>query len=78
MELVGADGRVLQLALVDALTRLRRGDARFRQRPGARNVLGELKFAMPNPMNIYLDSTSSEELFDRTRRDLSHGCQQRL
>lgn len=29
---------------------------------------------MPNPMNIYLHSTSSKELFDRTRRDLSQGC----
>jgi murein L,D-transpeptidase YcbB/YkuD len=29
---------------------------------------------MPNPMNIYLHSTSSKELFARSRRDLSHGC----
>lgn len=25
-------------------------------------------------MNIYLHSTSAQDLFDRTRRDLSHGC----
>ena len=25
-------------------------------------------------MNIYLHSTSAQQLFDRTRRDLSHGC----
>lgn len=74
MELVGADGQVLRLAQGEALASLRRGEARVRQRPGARNVLGELKFAMPNPMNIYLHSTSSKELFGRTRRDLSHGC----
>lgn len=74
MELVGTDGKVLQLAPAEALARLRRGQARVRQRPGPRNVLGELKFAMPNPMNIYLHSTSSKELFDRSRRDLSHGC----
>lgn len=74
MELVGADGRVLQLAPDQALARLRRGDVRVRQRPGPHNALGELKFAMPNPMNIYLHSTSSKELFGRTRRDLSHGC----
>lgn len=64
MELVGTGGTA----------GLRTGTARIRQRPGARNVLGALKFAMPNPMNIYLHSTSSRELFDRSRRDLSHGC----
>jgi murein L,D-transpeptidase YcbB/YkuD len=29
---------------------------------------------MPNPMNIYLHSTSARELFANARRDLSHGC----
>lgn len=74
MEVVGADGRPLQLAPSAALAALRSGSARVRQRPGARNVLGEVKFAMPNPMNIYLHSTSAKELFGRSRRDLSHGC----
>ncbi|MCA1855477.1 L,D-transpeptidase family protein [Massilia oculi] len=74
MELVGADGKVRELALPDALAGLRSGAVRVRQRPGPRNVLGEVKFAMPNPMNIYLHSTSSKELFARSRRDLSHGC----
>lgn len=74
MEVVGADGRPLQLAPSAALAALRSGSVRVRQRPGARNVLGEVKFAMPNPMNIYLHSTSAKELFGRSRRDLSHGC----
>jgi len=73
MELVGAKGRVV-LEPDAALAALRAGRARIRQRPGARNVLGDLKFAMPNPMDIYLHSTSSKELFDLSRRDLSHGC----
>jgi murein L,D-transpeptidase YcbB/YkuD len=73
MELVAGDGRVMQAAGATAAA-LRAGTARIRQRPGARNVLGTLKFAMPNPMNIYLHSTSSKELFERSRRDLSHGC----
>jgi murein L,D-transpeptidase YcbB/YkuD len=73
MELVGAKGRV-HLEPDAALAALRAGRVRIRQRPGARNVLGDLKFAMPNPMDIYLHSTSSKELFDRSRRDLSHGC----
>lgn len=74
MELVSAGGKVLPAATTGALDSLRAGKARIRQRPGAANALGTVKFAMPNPMNIYLHSTSSRELFNRTRRDLSHGC----
>jgi len=53
---------------------LKAGKARVRQRPGPKNSLGAIKFAMPNPMDIYLHSTSAQELFKRSRRDLSHGC----
>jgi murein L,D-transpeptidase YcbB/YkuD len=53
---------------------LRAGRARLRQRPGPKNALGAIKFGMPNPMDIYLHSTPTPELFRRTRRDLSHGC----
>jgi L,D-transpeptidase YcbB len=53
---------------------LRAGRARVRQRPGPKNALGAVKFAMPNPMDIYLHSTPARELFQRSRRDLSHGC----
>ncbi|MFL6674823.1 MAG: murein L,D-transpeptidase [Massilia sp.] len=56
------------------LAALQAGKARVRQRPGPRNSLGAVKFAMPNPMDIYLHSTPARELFRRTRRDLSHGC----
>lgn len=74
MELVSAGGQVLSATGSAAMALIRSGAARVRQRPGARNVLGEVKFAMPNPMNIYLHSTSAKELFGRARRDLSHGC----
>jgi murein L,D-transpeptidase YcbB/YkuD len=53
---------------------LEQGRLRVRQRPGPRNSLGAVKFAMPNPMDIYLHATPKRELFRRTRRDLSHGC----
>ncbi|QOL49225.1 L,D-transpeptidase family protein [Massilia litorea] len=53
---------------------LRAGRARVRQRPGPKNALGAIKFALPNPMDIYLHSTPARELFQRSRRDLSHGC----
>jgi murein L,D-transpeptidase YcbB/YkuD len=56
------------------LPALRSGKARVRQRPGPKNALGAVKFAMPNPMDIYLHSTPSRQLFKRSRRDLSHGC----
>lgn len=53
---------------------LKAGRARLRQRPGPKNSLGPIKFALPNPMDIYLHSTPAHELFARSRRDLSHGC----
>lgn len=73
MELVSQAGLVRSGA-AGAVAGLRSGALRVRQRPGAHNVLGAVKFAMPNPMNIYLHSTSAKELFGKARRDLSHGC----
>ena len=74
MELVAPSGAVVAETSADALAALRAGKLRVRQRPGPRNALGALKFALPNAMNIYLHSTPAQELFERTRRDLSHGC----
>ena len=74
MELVPVGGQTVSATEGSALARIRSGTVRVRQRPGVTNVLGAVKFAMPNPMNIYLHSTSSQELFNRARRDLSHGC----
>jgi murein L,D-transpeptidase YcbB/YkuD len=73
MELVGADG-VTAAVNHATLAELRAGTLRIRQRPGPKNSLGTLKFAMPNPMDIYLHATPHRELFQRTKRDLSHGC----
>lgn len=50
------------------------GALKIRQRPGASNALGLVKFAFPNNNNIYLHSTPSKGLFQRARRDFSHGC----
>ncbi len=50
------------------------GEARIRQRPGPRNALGDIKFVFPNHDNIYLHHTPSVQLFERERRDFSHGC----
>jgi murein L,D-transpeptidase YcbB/YkuD len=73
MEVVGQGGAT-STAGESTIEALRAGKLRVRQRPGPRNSLGAVKFAMPNPMDIYLHATPLRELFRRTRRDLSHGC----
>lgn len=47
---------------------------RLRQRPGAGNSLGHMKFQMQNPWNIYLHDTPNRSLFAKDDRYFSHGC----
>jgi L,D-transpeptidase YcbB len=47
---------------------------RFRQRPGAANSLGLVKFMFPNQYNVYLHDTPATSLFTRANRAFSHGC----
>ena len=58
----------------DNIKLLSKGQLRVRQRPGPRNSLGLVKFMFPNDENVYLHSTPAQELFDRNKRDFSHGC----
>ena len=46
----------------------------IRQRPGAGNALGNIKFLFPNQHSVYLHDTSSRGLFTQSFRALSHGC----
>ncbi len=46
----------------------------IRQRPGASNALGSIKFLFPNQHNVYLHDTPSKSLFSRSYRAFSHGC----
>jgi murein L,D-transpeptidase YcbB/YkuD len=46
----------------------------FRQRPGAKNALGHVKFLFPNPYDVYLHDTPADALFARPGRAFSHGC----
>jgi murein L,D-transpeptidase YcbB/YkuD len=50
------------------------GSTRLRQLPGPRNSLGQIKFEMPNPLEVYLHDTPAKELLARARRFFSHGC----
>lgn len=46
----------------------------IRQKPGAKNSLGRVKFIFPNNYNIYFHDTPAKTLFDLTDRAFSHGC----
>lgn len=56
------------------VARVAAGTLRVRQRPGPSNALGFVKFIFPNPYNVFLHGTPTQELFATTRRDYSHGC----
>jgi murein L,D-transpeptidase YcbB/YkuD len=47
---------------------------KIRQRPGAGNALGQIKFLFPNKHDVYLHDTPSKSLFARGFRAYSHGC----
>jgi murein L,D-transpeptidase YcbB/YkuD len=74
MEIVDAAGAVVPASAVpwDDERALRAFS--FRQRPGATNALGYVKFLFPNKHNVYLHDTPADALFKRVGRAFSHGC----
>ena len=46
----------------------------FTQPPGARNVLGVVKFRFPNRHDVYMHDTPEKHLFGQSTRAFSHGC----
>ena len=46
----------------------------IRQRPGANNMMGAMKFSFENEQDIFLHDTPHRELFAKARRTLSLGC----
>jgi murein L,D-transpeptidase YcbB/YkuD len=73
-EFVASSGEVVHSLTAANLDAVVRGRWRIRQRPGPLNALGGIKFVFPNHDNIYLHHTPATELFERDRRDFSHGC----
>ena len=47
---------------------------RWRQPPGPKNALGQLKFVMPHSKAIYLHDTNARSKFNSQVRAFSHGC----
>ncbi|MDB6086040.1 MAG: uncharacterized protein JWN43_3921 [Gammaproteobacteria bacterium] len=76
MELVRGtgDGATIVPNTAENIELLAKGVLRVRQKPGANNSLGLVKFMFPNPYNVYLHSTPAKALFAESRRDFSHGC----
>ncbi|MDD5298067.1 MAG: L,D-transpeptidase family protein [Rhodocyclaceae bacterium] len=75
MEIVPASGGKPSTELTpEALAAVAHGSLRIRQRPGAKNPLGPIKFVLPNNHDVYLHYTSTPRLFQKSRRDFSHGC----
>ena len=73
-EFVKSDGSVSSQLSETNLQAVLSGQARIRQRPGPLNALGDIKFIFPNNTNIFLHHTPAPQLFERSRRDFSHGC----
>ena len=71
MDVVDTEGRRVDPATIDLEDP---AAYRFRQRPGAGNSLGLVKFMFPNRFNIYLHDTPADSLFARETRSFSHGC----
>lgn len=66
-------GKVVNAAAVDWST-TSMSNFRVRQRPGAGNALGNVKFLFPNSHDVYLHDTPSKSMFGRSFRAYSHGC----
>lgn len=47
---------------------------RVRQKPGPHNMMGEVKFMLPNDLGIYLHDTPERSGFTRAKRTFSAGC----
>ncbi|QKX16205.1 murein L,D-transpeptidase [Microbulbifer sp. YPW1] len=70
---VNGSGEYLPLSSQN-LKRAAAGGFLMRQKGGEQNILGRIKFEIPNSDDIYLHDTRAKSLFGLTDRDYSHGC----
>jgi len=70
-----SDAEVLDPSTVDWLA-VAAGDEtlRVRQIPGPDNMMGRVKFMLPNPLGVYLHDTPKKSVFLAGRRNVSAGC----
>ena len=73
-EVTNARGRRVSSAAVNWGAYGSRVPYNVRQKPGAKNALGELKILFPNKHAIYMHDTPAKKLFQRDQRAFSHGC----
>jgi murein L,D-transpeptidase YcbB/YkuD len=75
LRVLDAQGRELDPASID-WSRYRSGHIPYtlRQDPGPTNALGRVKLMFPNPYQVYLHDTPSQNLFERAERAFSSGC----
>ena len=71
MEVLDRKGNVIDASAIDPSDP---ASYRFRQRPGAQNSLGRVKFMFPNEHHVYLHDTPANSHFARASRSFSHGC----
>ncbi|WP_262964876.1 L,D-transpeptidase family protein [Methylobacter psychrophilus] len=76
MEMVTTFGNEIKAVpfTASSMAELKQGTLKVRQRPGKKNSLGRVKFIFPNKEDVYLHDTPSQSLFNKSRRDFSHGC----
>jgi murein L,D-transpeptidase YcbB/YkuD len=74
IEVVGTGGTLIDPLSIDWSDEFASEGVRFRQRPGADNALGLVKFIFPNNFNVYLHDTPTDKLFFKEQRAFSHGC----
>jgi murein L,D-transpeptidase YcbB/YkuD len=49
-------------------------EGHLQQKAGPKSALGQVKFELPSPFGVYLHDTPGKAAFQRSKRDLSHGC----
>jgi len=74
IEVVSTNGNPVDPYSIDWSGNMAAQGVRFRQRPGANNALGLVKFMFPNRFNVYLHDTPGDKLFFKEKRAFSHGC----